>query len=111
MEDIMNAPMENFLSNYPDPSLALDGVIDNASFNYPDPSLVLEQVIGCLDDALRSFAQGDEGQACRSLAEANSVFDSCQKSETGLTPISMVDSVSPRPVEREATPLARAASA
>lgn len=109
--------MDQLLSNYPDPSLALDGVIDclnDASFNYPDPSLLLEQVIGCLDEALRSFAEGDEGQACQCLAEANVALESCQvelKPETGEITITTVNGPSKLPVEREGPPLARAASA
>lgn len=109
--------MDQLLSNYPDPSLALDGVIDclnDASFNYPDPSLLLERVIGCLDEALRSFAEGDEGQAFQSLAEANIALESCEaavKSDSEGASIAKVDGPSTRPVEREGTPLTRAASA
>jgi hypothetical protein len=88
--------------------------MDDASFNYPDPSLLLERVSGCLDGALRSFAEGDSEQGCRYLAEANLVFESCSadgKSEAGVTSISKTDRMPSRPVEREAPLMTRAATA
>lgn len=56
-----------------------------------DSSLSFDRVIGLLNDALRLFAEGNSEQACRCLAEANSVLDSClpdQEPEAGVIPIS-----------------------
>lgn len=115
----MDTAKNQLLPDYPDPSQTFDGVIgcmDDASqtFNYPDPSLLLERVSGCLDDALRSFAEGDSEQGCRYLADANLVFESCnaeEKSKAGVTPISKMDRMPLRPVEREAPLMTRAATA
>jgi hypothetical protein len=113
----MDAAMDRPLFNYPDPSQTLGGEIncmDHASFNYPDPSLVLERVSGCLEDALRLFAEGDSEQACRHLAEANLAFESSQaaeKSAATVAPIASGNRAFSRPVERAEPLLARAATA
>lgn len=115
----MDAAMDEALSDYSDPSPAHGRGIDcmdhaSCTFNHPDPSLLLKRVSGCLEDALRSFADGDSAQACRYLAEANLAFESSQseaKSDAAVTSKARGDRTSSRPVERAEPLLARAATA
>jgi hypothetical protein len=72
--------------------------------NGSDSALSFDEVIGVLNDALRLFGEGDDEQACLCLAEANRLFDSCLtggRSEAGVTPISVANSIPRRSVEVE----------
>lgn len=76
---------------------------------------VLSQVIACLDNGLRLFAEGESEQACLCLAKANSLLESCLAGvnhEACTAPISMVEEMPLGAVEgEEESPLALAATA